>query len=116
VQSLFLGTLIGVVDGVALSYLVSACKGGEWRESPAVAILAVVALGYFSVEPSGSSGHLAAFVWGLIVGNMEFLHLGQHDEHADLLKGFVSQVAEIAVLRAANERRHALHNTRPLVT
>jgi potassium/hydrogen antiporter len=35
---------------------------------------------------------------GLIVGNMEFLHLGQHDEHAVLLEGFASQVAEISVL------------------
>jgi cell volume regulation protein A len=29
---------------------------------------------------------------------MRFLHLGQHDEHAELLEGFASQVAEIAVL------------------
>jgi Kef-type K+ transport system membrane component KefB len=47
VQSLFLCTLIRVVAGVALSYLVSTCRGGERRESPAVTILAVVALGYF---------------------------------------------------------------------
>jgi potassium/hydrogen antiporter len=98
VRSLLLGTLIGVVAGIALSYLVSSSKGGAWRESPAVAILAVVVLGYFSVETLGGSGYLAAFVMGLIVGNMEFLHLGQHDEHAFLLEGFVSQVAEIAVL------------------
>ena len=65
-----------------------------------MAILAVVTLGYFSVETVGSSGYLAAFVMGLIVGNTEFLHLGQHDKHADLLEGFVSQVAEIAVLLA----------------
>jgi len=88
-QSLLLGILIGVVAGVALAYLVSTSKGGAWRESPAVAILAVVALGYFSVETLGGSGYLAAFIMGLIVGNMEFLHLGQHDEHAVLLEGFV---------------------------
>ncbi len=35
---------------------------------------------------------------GLIVGNMQELKLGQHDEHADLLEGFVGQVAEIAIL------------------
>jgi cell volume regulation protein A len=98
VRSLLLGTLIGVVAGVVLSYLVSSSKGGAWRESPAVAILAVVILGYFSVETLGGSGYLAAFVMGLIVGNMELLHLGQHDEHAHLFEGFVSQVAEIAVL------------------
>jgi potassium/hydrogen antiporter len=98
VWSLLLGTLIGVAAGFVLSYLVSSHKGGAWRESPAVAILAVVALGYFSVETLGGSGYLAAFVMGLIVGNMEFLHLGQHDEHAVLLEGFASQVAEISVL------------------
>jgi cell volume regulation protein A len=97
-RSLLLGTLIGVVAGIALSYLVSSSKGGAWRESPAVAILAVVVLGYFSVETLGGSGYLAAFVMGLIVGNMELLRLGQHDEHAFLLEGFASQVAEIAVL------------------
>lgn len=96
--SLLLGTLIGVIAGIALSYLVSYRKGGAWRESPAVAILAVIALGYFSVEYLGGSGYLAAFVMGLIVGNMELLRLGQHDEHADLLEGFASQVAEISVL------------------
>ena len=96
--SLLLGTLIGVVAGIALSYLVSYRKGGAWRESPAVAILAVIALGYFSVEYLGGSGYLAAFVMGLIVGNMELLRLGQHDEHADLLEGFASQVSEISVL------------------
>ena len=98
VRSLLLGTMIGVVAGVLLSYLISSRKGGAWRESPAVAILAVIALGYFSVETLGGSGYLAAFVMGLIVGNMELLHLGQHDEHAVLLEGFASQVAEIAVL------------------
>jgi cell volume regulation protein A len=97
-QSLFLGTLLGIVAGVLLSYLISSRKGGAWRESPAVAILAVIALGYFSVETLGGSGYLAAFVMGLIVGNMELLRLGQHDEHAVLLEGFASQVAEICVL------------------
>lgn len=98
VWSLLLGTLIGVAAGVVLSYLVSFRKGGAWRESPALAVLAVVALGYFSVETLGGSGYLAAFVMGLIVGNMELLHLGQHDEHAHLLEAFGSQIAEIAVL------------------
>jgi cell volume regulation protein A len=96
--SLLLGTLIGVVAGIALSYLVSYRKGGAWRESPAVAILAVIALSYFSVEYLGGSGYLAAFVMGLIVGNMELFRLGQHARRAGLLEGFASQVAGISVL------------------
>ena len=87
-----------MVAGIALSYLVYTRRGGAWRESPTVAILAVVPLGYFSVETLGGLGYLAGFVMRLIVGNMEFLHLGRHDEHADLLEGFASQVADIAVL------------------
>ena len=35
---------------------------------------------------------------GLMVGNMEMLGLGHHDEHATLLEGFLGQVAEIATL------------------
>jgi cell volume regulation protein A len=58
VQSLFLSSLIGVIVGVALSHLVSTRRGGAWRESPAVAILAVAALSYFSVETLDGSGYL----------------------------------------------------------
>src|ERR687885_636220 len=89
---------VGTVLTLAVAGALASRQGGAWRESPAVAILAVVALGYFSVETLGGSGYLAAFIMGLIVGNMELLHLGQHDEHAYLLEGFASQVAEIAVL------------------
>jgi cell volume regulation protein A len=35
---------------------------------------------------------------GLMVGNMELLGLGHHDEHATLLEGFLGQVAEIVTL------------------
>jgi potassium/hydrogen antiporter len=63
-----------------------------------VAILAVVALAYFSTESLGGSAYLAAFIMGLMIGNMEMLGLGHHDEHATLLEGFLGQVAEIATL------------------
>jgi potassium/hydrogen antiporter len=63
-----------------------------------VAILAVVALAYFSTESLGGSAYLAAFVMGLMIGNMDLLGLGHHDEHAALLEGFLGQVAEIATL------------------
>lgn len=98
-KSLALGTLIGVVAGLALCLAVSSTvRTGIWDEAPGVAILAVVALGYFSVESLGGSGYLAAFVMGLMVGNMKELRLGQHDEHARLLEGFIGQVAEISTL------------------
>src|ERR687886_143956 len=98
-RELALGALIGVVAGAILCYAVaSTARSGIWDESPGVAILAVVVLGYFSTETLGGSAYLATFVMGLMIGNMELLGLGHHDEHAALLEGFLGQVAEIATL------------------
>src|SRR5215218_10232033 len=98
-KELVLGPLIGAVAGSVLCYAVSStARAGIWDESPGVAILAVVALAYCSTESLGGSAYLAAFVMGLMVGNMELLGLGHHDEHAALLEGFLGQVAEIATL------------------
>lgn len=98
-KELALGALVGVVAGAVLCYAVaSTTRAGIWDESPGVAILAVVALAYFSTESLGGSAYLAAFVMGLMVGNMEWLGLGHHDEHAALLEGFLAQGAEIATL------------------
>jgi potassium/hydrogen antiporter len=97
-KELALGAVIGIGAGLVLAYLVSSQRGGIWRESPGMVILALVALAYFSSEYVGGSAYLAAFVMGLIVGNMQELKLGQHNEHAELLEGFVGQVAEIAIL------------------
>jgi cell volume regulation protein A len=63
-----------------------------------VAILAVVALVYFSSETLGGSAYLAAFVMGLIVGNMQLFKMEQNERDTEMLEGFVGQVAEIAVL------------------
>ena len=50
-KELVLGALIGVVAGAVLCYAVaSTARAGIWDESPGVAILAVVALAYFSTE------------------------------------------------------------------
>ena len=97
-KSLLLGTLFGLVAGVALAVFMSSNRAGIWRESPAAVVVAVITLGYFSVDSLGGSGYLAAFVIGLIVGNMEMLGLGRHDRDAIRLESFVSQLSEIAVL------------------
>jgi potassium/hydrogen antiporter len=98
-KELALGSLIGVAAGLLLAYAVaSTARAGIWDESPGVAILAVVALVYFSSETLGGSAYLAAFVMGLIVGNMGEFRLRQHEESEKMLEGFVGQVAEIAVL------------------
>jgi cell volume regulation protein A len=98
-KELALGGIIGVGAGLLLAYAVaSTARAGIWDESPGVAILAVVALVYFSSETLGGSAYLAAFVMGLIVGNMGEFRLRQHEESERMLEGFVGQVAEIAVL------------------
>src|ERR671913_672059 len=98
-KELALGAVIGVGAGLVLAYAVaSTARAGIWDESPGVAILAVVALVYFSSETLGGSAYLAAFVMGLIVGNMGHFRLRQHGESEKMLEDFVGQVAEIAVL------------------
>jgi cell volume regulation protein A len=96
---LVLGALIGIGAGLILAYAVaSTARAGIWDESPGVAILAVVAIVYFSSETLGGSAYLAAFVMGLIVGNMQEFKLRQHEESERMLESFVAQAAEVAVL------------------
>jgi potassium/hydrogen antiporter len=98
-KELALGGAIGVGAGLLLAYAVaSTARVGIWDESPGVAILAVVALVYFSSETLGGSAYLAAFVMGLIVGNMGEFKLGQHEQSERMLEDFAGQVAEISVL------------------
>jgi cell volume regulation protein A len=98
-KELAIGTFIGLLAGLILCYAIaSTTRAGIWDEAPGVAILAVVALAYFSNEYVGGSGYLAAFVMGLMVGNMRYLGFSQHDEHEQLLENFMGQVAEIATL------------------
>ena len=81
-KSLVLGAALGIGGGLLLAVMLSSHAVGIWRESPAVAILAVVALTYFTTDELGGSAYLAAFVMGLIVGNMEQLGLGHHADTA----------------------------------
>jgi len=98
-RELVLGAAIGIAAGLILCYAIaSTARSGIWDESPGVAILAVIVLGYFSTEYLGGSAYLATFVMGLMIGNMELLGLGHHDEHVTLLEGFLGQAAEIATL------------------
>jgi potassium/hydrogen antiporter len=86
-KELALGGVIGIGAGLLLAYAVaSTARAGIWDESPGVAILAVVALVYFSSETVGGSAYLAAFVMGLIVGNMDEFKLRQHEESERLLE------------------------------
>jgi cell volume regulation protein A len=86
VGQLALSTVGGVIAGIVLSAAISSRRTGIWRESAAIAFLAVVGMSYVSLDFAGGSGYLGAFLAGLIVGNMRLLGLSMHDEHErDLL-------------------------------
>jgi cell volume regulation protein A len=86
VGQLALSTAGGVLAGLVLSAAISSRRTGIWRESSAIAVLAVLAMSYVSLDFAGGSGYLGAFLAGLIVGNMKLLGLSMHDEHnRDLL-------------------------------
>ena len=114
----FLGQLAlssagGVLAGVVLSAAISSRRTGIWRESSAIAVLAVVAMSYVSLDFAGGSGYLGAFLAGLIVGNMRMLGLSMHDEHSRDLMITSRSLADIVtifvfVLVGANLPFHAL--------
>ncbi len=110
---LALSTVGGVLAGVVLSAAISSRRTGIWRESSAIAVLAVLGLSYVSLDFAGGSGYLGAFLAGLIVGNMKLLGLSMHDEHSRDLMITSRSLADIVtifvfVLVGANLPFHAL--------
>jgi potassium/hydrogen antiporter len=99
----FLGQLAlstggGVLAGVVLSAAISSRRAGIWRESAAIAVLAVVGMSYVSLDFAGGSGYLGAFLAGLIVGNMRLLGLSMHDEHERDLAIFSGSLADVVTI------------------
>jgi potassium/hydrogen antiporter len=113
VGQLALSSAGGVLAGIVLSAAISSRRTGIWRESSAIAVLAVVAMSYVSLDFAGGSGYLGAFLAGLIVGNMKMLGLSMHDEHKRDLVVTTRSLADIVtifvfVLVGANLPFHAL--------
>ena len=98
VADLAISTVIGIAGGLLLAATISSRRVGIWRESAGLAVLAVVAIGYFSLDSAGGSGYLGAFLAGLIVGNMEHFGLAMHDEHEDDMRRFASNLSDLATL------------------
>ena len=98
VVDLAISTVIGIVAGVLLAATISSHRAGIWRESSAAAVLAVVTIGYFSLDSAGGSGYLGAFLAGLIVGNMERLGLAMHSEHEQEMRRFAFNTADLVTL------------------
>ena len=98
VGQLALSTAGGVLAGVVLSAAISSRRTGIWRESSAIAVLAVVGMSYVSLDFAGGSGYLGAFLAGLIVGNMRMLGLSMHDEHKRDLEITARSLADIVTI------------------
>lgn len=98
VKALAISTALGVVIGLCLAVVISDRRFGVWRESPALAVMLIVAAGYFTIDTAGGSGYLGAFIAGAIVGNLDVLRLGMHSSHEQLLRGFVGVVSDVVVI------------------
>jgi potassium/hydrogen antiporter len=95
VVDLGLSALVGVVAGVLLSLTISSHRAGIWRDSGPLAVLAVVAIGYVSLDSAGGSGYLGAFLAGLVVGNMTRLRLAMHGDHEREVHSFAAIVSDL---------------------
>jgi potassium/hydrogen antiporter len=98
VEDLAISTALGVAFGVVLSLVVSNRRAGVWQESAAIAMVAVVAISYFSIDSAGGSAYLGAFLAGLIVGNMDRLGLGMHTHHERDMRVLVGQITDVVVI------------------
>jgi cell volume regulation protein A len=95
---LAMSTVVGVLAGVLLSATISSHRAGILRDSAPIAVLAVVAVSYVSLDFAGGSGYLGAFLAGLIVGNMEILGLAMHSHHEEELKIASRTLAEVVTI------------------
>jgi potassium/hydrogen antiporter len=97
-SDLAVSTTLGFVFGIVLSAAVSSHRTGIWRESAAIAVMAVLSGSFFTIDSVGGSGYLGAFLAGLIVANMSRLGLAMHSHHEQELRILVSVVADVMVM------------------
>ena len=95
---LAISSVVGVLAGVLLSATISSRRAGILRDSAPIAVLAVVAVSYVSLDFAGGSGYLGAFLAGLIVGNMELLGLAMHSHHEEELEIASRTLSEVVTI------------------
>jgi potassium/hydrogen antiporter len=95
---LLISSALGMVFGIGLALVISTTRIGIWRESPTIAVLLVVAGGYFTIDSVGGSGYLGAFLAGLIVSNMDELGLGMHSHRETEMRVFTEAATDIVVI------------------
>ena len=98
VADMAVSTGVGIAFGVLLALVISERRIGFWRESPGIAVLFVLAGGYFTIDSAGGSGYLGAFIAGLIVANMDELGLGMHSARERDMRSFVATSADLMVM------------------
>jgi cell volume regulation protein A len=98
VVELAVSIALGLGFGVLLALVLSTRRFGIWRESPAVALMALVAAGYVTISTAGGSGYMGAFIAGVVAGNARLLGLGAADRHERELELFSARVTDIVVL------------------
>jgi cell volume regulation protein A len=95
---LAISTGIGATFGVALAVAISNRRVGIWQDAPVLAVLLIVAAGYFTIDYAGGSGYLGAFLAGVIVSNMDELGLGMHSHREAELRSFAAATADVMVV------------------
>jgi potassium/hydrogen antiporter len=98
IEDVVIATALGIGFGILLSLVVSDRRAGVWRESAAIAVVAVVAVAYVSIDSAGGGAYLGAFLAGLIVGNMDRLRLGMHSTHERDMRVFVGTITDVVVI------------------
>jgi potassium/hydrogen antiporter len=98
VEELAVSIALGVVFGLVLAVAIARRRVGIWRESPVVALAALIAVAYAAIDSAGGSGYVGAFVAGAIAGNAESLGLGRAEHHERELSLFAERITDIVVL------------------
>ena len=97
-RDLGLGLGLGVTAGLVLAAMLSSNRWGVWSDSPVAAVLALVIAGYATTNHVGGSAYLAAFIMGLVVGNMRLFGFTHGDEEEKKLEFTAGQLSELATL------------------
>ena len=93
-----ISAVVGVAFGIVLSVVISSSRIGVWRESPAIAVVAVVAASWVSIDFAGGSGYIGAFLGGLVVANMDRLRLAMRPQEKDEVHVVTGVAADVVVL------------------
>jgi cell volume regulation protein A len=98
VVELALSVGLGLTFGFLLALVLSDRPVGIWRQSPAVAVAALIAASYVSIDSAGGSGYMGAFIAGVIAGNARHFGLRAAEEHERELEFATERVTDVVVL------------------